>query len=95
MARWFRCTVEELSVSVRAAEYAERIGAGKLVDFDRVILPATATAPALTFAHALGHRAETCFEPADVPAAAAFDGLPLDDDTNDDHADSPATPAQE
>jgi hypothetical protein len=86
MARWMRCTVDELSVTARAAEYAQRIGAGKIVDFDEVI------APGFTLADALGHRADTCFEPADVQRVATHTGLPLDDD---EPTDSPASPAQE
>lgn len=93
MPRWMRCTVEELSVLVRAAEYAERIGDGKVVDFDRVILPATAAAPAVTLEQVLGHRAATCFEPVtDQRVATHYVGLPADDDVD---TDTPAIPAQE
>lgn len=93
MPLWMRCVVDELSVTVRAAEYAERIGAGKIVDFAQVLLPASADTPALTLEGALGRHAAAGFEPVtDQRVATKYAGLPADDDLD---TDSPAIPAQE
>lgn len=92
MSRLMRCVVDELSVTVRAAEYAERIGHGKIVDFSHVLIAASSTVPALTLEDALGHRAATCFEPADQRIATQYVGLPVDDE-HDEHDETPAPDA--
>lgn len=76
MARWMRCRVK--SVSVQGWEFGQRIGFGKVVDFDEVLVKASGKRKAVTMADALKGR-EDCFEPcgeAATSAAPAADAAP-------------------
>ena len=72
MPRLMRCLAADLAVSCERAEYGRRMGAGAVVDFDEVIIPAQGKKPAYTLGDALRGR-EDCFEavPSALSGAAA------------------------
>ena len=69
--KWMRCLVDDISVSASRHEYGRRMGLGAVVDFDEVIAPKTAKAPAFTLGDALAGMHD-CFEPVNpTPPVAA------------------------
>lgn len=73
MPRLMRCLTADIAVTAPRAEYGRRMGAGAVVDFDEVIVPAQNGQPAFTLGDALAGR-ESCFE--DVSDRAASGAAP-------------------
>lgn len=85
MPRLMRCLTADIAVTAPRAEYGRRMGAGAVVDFDEVIVPAQNGRPAFTLGDALAGR-ESCFEDASTPAAGddAPHGFSHNDDVESD-----------
>lgn len=72
MPKYMRCVVDHIAVTVRASEYCEAFGNGKVADFTRVLISATLDKSAYTLGDAL-QGLHHCFVPVvdDVPAFVA------------------------
>jgi len=86
MPRLMRCLTADIAVTAPKAEYGRRMGAGAVVDFDEVIIPAQNGKVAFTLGDALAGR-ENCFEPvyeyADGgPAPAGYAHVDVDSDVD-------------
>lgn len=90
MPKLMRCLVEEIAVAAPRAEYGRRMGAGLVVDFDEVIIPAAGEKAAYTLGDALAGRHD-CFEELNVtadggPAPVGFTTPLIDPETDLSHA---------